>query len=170
MENSSETPRRGRPKVLHDEVELGLMRDGQGRRSHLNFHWFLRAIGVLTKNDEPAFRWLFEEGTGESKKKTLIAELGRILETEGLGERAMLEVARQVCERRPTTREGVALMRRWRTGRTREGSTFDLEMAILKAIAGYVAGHETTDEQVLAALGAAAEAWRDAGEGEGDED
>jgi len=138
------------------------------RRNHLNKLWFLRGWGVLKHNDEPAFRWFYDDdaidaGTGRIRRKTILAELGRLDDDD-----LILQLARVLCEQKPPMREAIAMIRRHRLGRLASGSCLDLTVAIMTAINDYVAAHETTELQVLTALENAADEWRR--DDEGDED
>jgi hypothetical protein len=180
-ENSSEKPRRGRgrPRAFDANVEnaywgIGLLQDGQTRRNHLNVLWFAHGLAVLRRNDEPLFRYLFgdvkEVGSKMFRRKTVIAELGRIED-----EAEMLAVARDICEKKPKAREAIAMIRGYRLyGHQLDGRPFasrvNLMDAIIRTIEEYRGTHqEVTSRFVIETLEDCV-GWYDEEDDEDDED
>jgi hypothetical protein len=162
-ENVSENQRtrRGRPRrfppLLEETMKsIGAIRGS--RRSQLNGLWCLEAVGIMMKNPEPSFKWLFDEQANpEIYKRVILSELGRIEDEE-----TMLAVMREVCRDKPTTRDAVLMIRRYRLGRSPEPNCLDLTRVILDAIKSYAATHPSISDQfVLAALENASDAWRE---------
>lgn len=101
---------------------------------------------VLLVMDQPEFRWLFDPATGTCRS-TILTELGRI-EDDGL----LLEMAAEICRRRPKTREAVAAIRRVRGARS-EPSSRQLAVKLVKSIDAYLKRYPaTTWQQVRVAL------------------
>jgi hypothetical protein len=106
---------------------------------------------VVLVMDEPEFRWLFDAETGTCRN-TILAELGRIQNDE-----LLLEMAREVCRRKPKSREAVAAIRRFRGVRD-EPNSRKLMVKLIKTIDEYLKRYPgTTWEQVQDAVAQAAD-------------
>lgn len=159
----------GRPKVFDDEdvaAAASAMADGvlagvpKSRRQMQNRLYVLRALerlGLLGDGelkqalvDRPALRWLvYEDGA----RWGILAELGRIRDLEKF-EAAVA----WVLEHHPRTKEAVAQIRQFTTGRSRSPNARDLAEEIVHAVNGYGSRHpELTCEQELEALRLATE-------------
>ena len=154
-ENISEKPKRGRPPVIPDtffsdkfvEFIYGPeLVEYTTRRSKVSLAYRALAeetiaCAVDAKRGEEAFgefAWL-------RNKKTLLTELGRMLfDADMAGQ--MLATARELCEWKPTTKEGVAWVRSVRIGKPALWSIDDLVGALARAIDGFRACHRTSVE------------------------
>lgn len=156
-ENISQNRKPGRPRKFSADIEaisdaIGLFTDSKTRRNRLNILHRQRALSVMGNNAE-GLTWLFDkEGfqRGSVKiKQGILSELGRIDDDESL-----IAIARQLCELKPTTREAVAMVRRWRLGKDGVGSAPDLAQAMLNAYNDYLMRYPSTgdDERAQALL------------------
>jgi hypothetical protein len=116
-EAASQKPRRGRPPLLTPETVAvwNSLDPGMTNRTWHNWHYKFRAQGLL--DGDPECLWLIDMANAKAGKRgcyrhTLLAELGRIPNDADL-----IEVARSVCTMKPTTKQGVAMIRGWRLGR-----------------------------------------------------
>jgi len=117
---------------------------------------------VLLVMDQPDLRWLFDPQNGTCRT-TILTELGKIDSDE-----LLLEMAREICRRRPKSREAVAAIRRFRGVRD-EPSSHKLTIKLIKTIDAYLKRYPTTTwGQIRRAVSHTAvvveEAMRDAGE------
>jgi hypothetical protein len=120
------------------------------------------ARAVLLVMDQPDLRWLFDPQKGTCRT-TILSELGKI-ESDDL----LVEMAREICRRRPKSRDAVAAIRRIRGVRD-EPSSHKLMIKLIKTIDAYLKRYPTTTwGQIRQAISHAAvvvdEAMRDAGE------
>jgi hypothetical protein len=155
MENISEKRSRGRPRklppqqwaLLYGDVAL----EAKTHRSKMNALYHAHAVGQF--HDDPRFEWLLsDDATIKSGKghmrNVILQELGRI---ENETERA--EVALFLCEQKPTVREAVSIIRRFRLGRLPQGTPEQLADVLRKALNEYVSTHEgITYDEMRAAL------------------
>lgn len=174
----SSAKKRGRPRK-HDVPEL----PSRSRKTALNQRYLDRAMGVLFANPDPdgLFAWLAQVDVDEVVDTALacgddynaqnlrirprlrvgvLTELGREPH-DGV----LLGYARQICLKQPrTSREAVALIRLWRTGRAPEADVGKLAQQLLRVVAEYEATHSgcTTEVQTKAiyALLAMLGIWR----------
>ena len=120
-------------------------------RARHDFHYRTRAIQTLCY--EPRFAWLADEGkmavgAKDAWKPSILAELGRIHDADTL--RA---VALRICELRPSTKDAVAMIRRFRLNREPPANYLDLVYHLAKALDEYVTVHPSTpDEWKLMAM------------------
>jgi hypothetical protein len=113
MENNSQSrdfpkKRRGRPRVFNPEMEAilrGSFSD-KTQRGIQNKFYLLRAFR-LVQND-PALKWLYDK-EAETIKSVILSELGRITSDTDL-----LNMAREICNLKPRTRDAVLLIRAFR--------------------------------------------------------
>ena len=144
-EAASEKRRRGRPRIMDEEwhaIVDALTPEVRTERARHDFHYRTKAIQTLCY--EPRFAWLADEGkmavgAKDAWKPSILAELGRIRDADTL--RA---VALRICELRPSTKEAVALIRRFRLGREAHGDYRALWMHLARALDEYVAVHPST--------------------------
>jgi hypothetical protein len=82
----------------------------------------------------------------------------------------MKEAAAVICERKPTARQAVVILRRFRTGKQSPGDVLSLIVALERCLNEYLAKHPgTTWQMVRAAVQAVAgEVEEAAAEAEGD--
>jgi hypothetical protein len=136
MENISEnTPRKhGRPRKA-SAITWQVVDQQEGRhtsyRHRANYIYGMRAIEVL--GTDPQFAWLHGE-----QVSTIVDELGRIDDTDDL--RLM---ARHLCTHQPSTREAVALIRRFRFEAFPPGTIAGLVDTLARSLETYVRTHET---------------------------
>jgi len=141
----------------------GVYNDVQTERGKQNRDNALCVIGVLLNHPNPdAIRWLFDGPAHAAGKKKMrfgiLAELGRIHWQHGSDEE-IHGLATLLSERKPKTRDAVAMLRRHRMNTHRPGSVLHLEKSICGTIDAYLATHPgTTKQQVLAALTSAMDA------------
>lgn len=144
---------RGRPRLFSDRWENWTRGEGFCGKTHRAAaeRWYgCEAWGILRpdaddKEREARFGWLCNN---DKPRWTLLAELGRI------GDPATVEeVAEVLCEWRPTTKAGVAYIRRVRLGKPARGEVLDLTNELITAVNGFMARFpETTSMDVLDAL------------------
>jgi hypothetical protein len=155
-ENFSESRRRGRPPRHGPEVMTmmrGLFPEARTVRSIQNKWFLVQAQRVL--RHEPELTWLLDLDPsthaiqkGGAYRMTILQELRRI-EDEGV----MKAVARRLCELKPSTREAVAMIRRFRLGRSAPASVNQLVDALAQTIDDYRMRHpQITDAQIHEAL------------------
>ena len=114
-------------------------------RARHDFHYRTKAIQTLCY--EPRFAWLADgekmaAGVKDAWKPSILAELGRIRDGDTL--RA---VALRICELKPSTKEAVAIIRRFRLRREPPANYLDLVHHLAKALDGYVAVHPSTPDE-----------------------
>jgi hypothetical protein len=143
---------KGRPKVFDDEelaaatrmIAGGVSPTGpKSRRQMQNRLYALRAmdrLGLLEDGelrealaDRPALDWLVSE---EGARWAILAELGRIRDSG-----AFDTAVRWVLEYRPRTKEAVAEIRRFRTGKSNPPDTRELADEIVRAVDDYATRH-----------------------------
>jgi hypothetical protein len=160
----------GCPKVF-DDGDLAsateAMADGvlasnpKSRRQTQNRLYALRALerlGLLGNGklkqvlaDRPALRWLVDENGARWR---ILAELGRIRDLEKFD-----AAVAWVLEHRPKTKEAVARIRQFRSGKSRSPNARELAEEVIRAVNRYGIRHpELTREQELEALRLANEA------------
>lgn len=157
--------RRGRPRVTSpdfDNTALPFYRHKTRRTYRKRFH-AERAIAVLLKTERPDFSYLLGE---TFTRWEILTELGQ-LEDEG----CIHETAVTICNLRLKTKEAVALIRRWRSGKSAPGDTAALGNEIIRVIRIYKLRHrDMTSEQVQAALWHAEQEFGGSGEEQREED
>ena len=161
MEAASENKRgRGRPSKF--PAELLSAGEAQGvttRRGQQD-----RIYGALVISDimerygsDPRRGWLVNE---ETARWSVLAELGRLREQRG--DDAFWEAVAWVLENRPRVKEAVAVLRRYRTGKSAPGSDIGLYRALVETIDAYRSRHpETGWDQVESAIRMARDAVAD---------
>jgi len=115
--------KRGRPKTIgQDYSAFRFLCPGLTDRQVANFIYSIKGLRILNQPDEtgevklgnwkdPIYEWL--------KTKTgILSELGRL--SELVSDDYILEIARQVCEMKPKTREGEKILRQHRLKLMRE--------------------------------------------------
>jgi len=149
--------KRGRPPVMdktEENIASILTPNVTTRRGKLNSYYRLIAFSVL--HDDPRFSWLVDKET-EKMKSTILTELGRIYVPEVIKIAAL-----KICELKPRTKEAIALIRSWRTGKKSAGNMYGLNAAIVRAINDYLEMHPGTRQaDVEAALLATLESVRE---------
>jgi hypothetical protein len=122
--------------ALRAMERLGLVGDGELKRALV---------------ERPALRWLVDE---KGARWGILAELGRIRDREEFD-----AAVRWVLEYQPRTKEAVAEIRRFRTGKSRPPDTGELAEEIIRTVNGYGLRHlEIRRDQELEALCSATEA------------
>jgi hypothetical protein len=159
----------GRPKVFDDgdltsateAMADGILASGpKSRHQTQNRLYALRALerlGLLGDGelkhalaDRPALRWLVDE---DGARWGILAELGRIRDLE-----KFYAAVAWVLEHRPKTKEAVARIRLFRTGKSRSPNARELAEEITRVVNGYGIRHpDLTREQELEALRLATE-------------
>jgi len=153
---------RGRPPVLNKELEtlyenIGLFINVQTRKSRINIYYRQRAISVLMEGQEQGknleFCFLADKakigaGTKKAWKPIILYELGKIQDPE-----TMKTVARRICELKPSSKEAVSMIRRFRNGNPKPACVFQLNKEITATINNYIQRHQDiTNEQILESL------------------
>jgi hypothetical protein len=149
---------RGRPRLFdcpENAAALRMFPDVKTRRGQMNKLYFLRALQVL--DYAPDYAWLCpsqaEVRAGVCMRVTIMAELGRIEDDDTL--RA---VAADLCEAKPTARQAVVMVRRFRTGRGCPGDALTLADVLIGCLNDYVNRHAgMTRQMVRGALATVAE-------------
>jgi hypothetical protein len=163
---SEKQKRRGRPRVmaemraLHELTDVGT--EYRSERQRINRAYAHDAIGRLGRGRDPAYFWLVNyveedrrphSAFPKREQWTILAELGRIANDE-----AMRAVARDICARKPTTKDAVATIRRVRLGRQPPGGVDDLTDRLISFVCGYADSHAGVDlAMILEALDQAAQ-------------
>ncbi len=159
----SEKRKRGRPPTFSPELRARIAHwysDIKSHRGITDAMYRLRALGLLT--DDARFKWLVDKdkmiaGEPNAWKPSILAELGRISDEETLK-----VVALRVCEVKPKTKDAIAEIRRFRTGKTAAGNASDLYSALATRMNDYIQQHpgmplSEVDDAVLALLGSVQE-------------
>ena len=119
-ENSSEK-KRGRPRILSEERERKMRGRGRykqwTRRGRLNEYYFFEGLSLFEGFDDreliKRWAWLhydtFGKESGERWRRTIVSEIGRLSTLQ-----LMKDAADFLCERKPSAREAVNLIRQWR--------------------------------------------------------
>jgi hypothetical protein len=147
-EKFSEKRKRGRPRLLHHALHEVFAQGQQyaSERTIQNTSYHIRAFGLL--QDEPWAKWLVGDVSQEGKpgqvRKTILAELGRLGDDE-----ALRAVARHICERKPTTKDAVAMIRHYRLGRQPRGAVDDLTNRLITLIVEYIDSHAGVDAAMI---------------------
>ncbi|HEY0322812.1 MAG TPA: hypothetical protein VGC66_17795 [Pyrinomonadaceae bacterium] len=129
------------PKIEETFEGLGVY-DGSGtERNRQNWMYRQRAICLLNVIKDKRYKWLFDTakvqaGAPRAEKMSILAELGRIQDPD-----IMRAVALCLCEEKPTTRDAVHRIRRFRTGKRSEGNVRQLEYEIRNLVADYLNRH-----------------------------
>jgi hypothetical protein len=125
-------------------------RTERGRQNIDRRQW---ALHVILEAKDARLNWLVNEtaiaaGKQPKLRETILTELGRIDDDAEL-----LTAALRICELRPSTRDAVAMIRRWRGVATRASSSITLLKILARAIDAYVLRHpDTTQQQVVGAV------------------
>ena len=142
-------------------MEDGVLASGPKSRQTRNRLYALRALerlGLLEDSelkqalaDRPALRWLVDV---DGARWGILAEVGRLRDLEKFD-----AAVAWVLEHQPKTKEAVARIRLFRTGKSRSPNARDLAKEIIRAVNGYGTRYpELTREQELEALRLATEA------------
>jgi hypothetical protein len=109
-------------------------------------------------DDPRAIEW----GRGRFKKKAIISELGKLRKGD-----LIIMAADEICRKKPTIRQAISMIRRYRLGRPQTPTTIDLAEAILVAVDRYLKRHPATAEaEIVAALEEARACWAEHGKEE----
>jgi hypothetical protein len=104
-----------------------------------------------------SFEWLYSGDRVHPMRKMVLSELGHIEDNQ-----EMLELAREICARKPRDRDAVALIRRYRIERSPE-SRRALGEVVALGVLGYVAEHpEMTMGEIARTLRKVAVAYKEA--------
>jgi hypothetical protein len=152
-ENVSTNRRRGRPRVFDAATFTQLraeMRQGNPDISDrtVQNHLYQYAAQQLL-DDQDWAHWLIDppaimQGKRGAYRQTILQELGRLPHDEDL-----LAVARFICERQPTARDAVRMIRRARLGHKPQGTADHLADRLLALIQDYCVHHAGVDRDVL---------------------
>jgi hypothetical protein len=153
----------GRSKVFDDgdlasateAMADGVLSGTKSRRQTQNRLYALRALerlGLLGNHElkralaeRPALRWLVDE---DGARWGILAELGRIRDLDKFD-----AAVAWLLEHQPKTKEAVARIRPFRTGKSRSPTSRELAKAIIRAVNGYgIRYPELTREQEMEAL------------------
>jgi hypothetical protein len=123
---------------------------GRSIRTLYNDLYQGRAQQLLDRPEhEPWVRWLIDhEGTREGKrgsiKVTILSQLGRIE-----NDAKLVAVAQFICERKPTARDAVRMIRMARRGHPPQGTVDHLAARIMALVQDYRYHHAEVDRDLL---------------------
>jgi hypothetical protein len=155
MENVSEIrphTKRGRPVKFSPErlaITSFSAPDVKTIRGKQNNLLLLRAMNVIGDD----FPWLCDKGKIDrcetnALRVTILAELGRIDDDD-----VLRRIAGQICDRKPTAREAVILIRRFRTRKNSAGDVTTLAKRIARTVDDFTLMYpDTPGEDLLAAM------------------
>jgi hypothetical protein len=157
---------RGRPRVISVEEMRRNRRefpDLKSDRQHQNrtyAYWAMGELGLLGQQPSAEFAWLCDPltiaaGTSNTIKWSLLTELGRLV-AAGVSNDVVSTIATQLCEQRPTVKNGAAMIRRFRLGKPAAGSGRVLLTRLLGCFDAWRTEYPDTAPREL---GAAAEAF-----------
>ena len=152
-ETASEKRQRGRPPIFTPEHRARIQvyfPDVKTHRGITDCIYRIRAIGLLA--DDARFSWVADRAkmsAGDGGwKPSILTELGRIWDEE-----VLKEIALNICELKPKTKEAVAIIRRIRTGKTISGNAESLYRALSTTMNDYFQRYPDTPlPEVEAAL------------------
>lgn len=159
---------RGRPRtILDDDLTIArYVAEPKTTLRHLhNVHYRTRAIRFLA--EDPSFSWVcdgpaMQAGKAHAWKPTILSELGRIANLDD-----MRAVAKELCQKRPKTKDAVAMIRRFRTGVNSQGDVLKLAETLERTINDYLQHHPAMSwKDIRAALVDVLEAVHDTEEQE----
>ena len=144
VETDSKTKAKGgRPRAIPDDFQEMIdfvVEPNVCERTRQNTWYRTIAINAVDGHDE--FKWLCDgeaimRGDGKSRRG-ILSELGRLQDED-----AIRAVARELgkMDPRPTTREAVARIRRYRLGREAKGTYYDLVLWLERRMDEYVKTH-----------------------------
>ena len=110
-----------------------------------------RIRAQLALGDDPRYQWLCDRSTVEgvvpqSWRPELLSELGRLAEEQG--KQTMRELAAQLCEAKPSTDEGLQMIRRRRL----EGDAspaLPLTVAVVELVDNYHKEHPALSKELI---------------------
>jgi hypothetical protein len=142
MEAASENRGRGRPPKFPPEMMKYAEAQGRKTRRGQQDHIYggLVISDIMRRYPEDERRnWLVNE---ETAKWSILSELGRLRDQRG--EEAFWEAVEWVLENRPKVKEAVAVLRRYRTGRSPQGNADGVYEALRKTTNDYLKTHPGT--------------------------
>ncbi len=154
MENFSEKKKRGRPPVFAPEFTKHLRNffPEASPRSLINQAYAAKARIWL--GDDERFQWIFEaDHRGRLKRQSLEYELGRFPTAEDATEAALW-----LCEHKPTVKDGMTVIRRWRLSlegkeQQLEGDPIQLANELIDTVNAYLKRYpKTSHETILEAM------------------
>lgn len=159
---SEAASKKGRPRIDDEYLKVlaTTFPNVTTRRGLQNKNYAFNVWKILDLTPNEDFTWLLDKAAGHANKPhfckwSVLAELGRINDQE-----VVMDLARQLCRLKPSVKESVAIVRRFRLGKCGDGDAEALMKEILRAVDRYRERFPMTNaEQVLAALGAAKTAW-----------
>lgn len=137
VSENTEKRGRGRPPIMDKATEAQVERffpQIRTRRGKQNIDYQMYASSVL-KNDSRFF-WIVGNNKEMHWKPIILTELGRCLSAE-----VIKNFALKICELKPKSKDAVALIRSWRTGKKPEWNPFDLGNYIINTINEYKYRH-----------------------------
>ena len=150
METETEKKPRGRPPILDwgQLMNIGMRYPRRSDRTLMNLYYAEEALAALDidgyARDHP-LRWLTHDRDGEPYlKHGILTELGRLLHSHGL--EAMALAAKDICEIKPTVKDGMATLRQLRLGKQPAASVEGLANDLLKTFSTYRATHDEISE------------------------
>jgi hypothetical protein len=145
------------PQLEQIYQACGLVGQGKTRTNHVNDLWAIKALGRLMDHGLSSFEWLYSSDRAHPMRKMVLSALGRMEDDE-----QMLELAREICARKPRDRDAVALIRRSRIERSPE-SRRTLGETVASSVLCYVAEHpEMTRREIAKTLRNLALAYEEA--------
>jgi hypothetical protein len=156
-ENLSEKPKRGRPRILSQELENECRKYGMyqadTRRSNLNEYFYMKAFAALWNynpdGEEVAkeeFAYLIHPVT-EKMKTVILTELGRLDDPDRIRRNARI-----ICSNKMSTRKAAIKLRQLRA-KPSQGSLAGLSREVIALVNDYLLRHPNfTREEALDAL------------------
>lgn len=164
-ENISEKKKRGRPRLIHrtlgeyyrSQVSPGTHTDRTAQNAYLGMAALGRLMGAKISEsqyelspgrDDWPYKWLCDETVKPVVyRRTILTELGRIDDDDELR-----EVAAYLCEHKPSTREAIGIIRRYRHG-VKPADCTALTNTFIRTMNDYIGGHpDVTRQQILMAM------------------
>lgn len=161
-ENISEKPKRGRPRLISDamskwyrsQVSPGTHTDRTAQNAYFGMAALGRLMGekisegkyeLSPGRDDWPYKWLCDETVKPVVyRRTVLTELGRIDDDDELR-----EVAAYLCEHKPSTREAIGIIRRYRHG-VKPADCTALTNAFIHTMNDYIKGHPDITRQCIA--------------------
>ena len=151
METDTKMKRpRGRPPILAEGqlMTLEARFPDDSHRTRMNLVYAdaaLNALNIDSYGRHHPLRWLTHDRDGNrAPKQGILTELGRLLHSHGL--ETMARAAKELCEIKPTVKDGAAKLRRLRLGKQPGASAEGLANALWKSFCTYRATHDEISE------------------------
>jgi hypothetical protein len=144
-EDSSEKPKRGRPRLYNGLILLEKLSDARTERGRIEFWHCTHAWGIIKSvwEADPVGNAWAEFYIDKKRKyvyhRAILSALGRIEDKASI-----LEWAQVIAEEKLSTRAAVAAIRRARLGREDRPDFLDLAGSVERALNAYLSAHPST--------------------------